>query len=217
MRYASRAAMALLNWVIGQWKPLALLVLFALALMSFGHPVPRRLGAHSEGFAQAVTPDIAPLPNARAAPAPATPSPMAPAPSRSPSTPPPMPAATTPPPAAVAAPPTPVAPATGAPAASTPAAPGGYGYGCAAALAYLAGHAAPGFVSSCPHYAGGHQATTICTGAPACQPGTEFIWIADPCPAAYMNEASNSWVLIGQSDSPWDPYGYCGERGNRFG
>jgi hypothetical protein len=34
--------------------------------------------------------------------------------------------------------------------------------------------------------------------------------IADPCPAAYMNEASNSWDLVGASDAPLDPYGYCG-------
>jgi hypothetical protein len=88
---------------------------------------------------------------------------------------------------------------------------------CQAALAYLAAHAAPGFVASCPHYAGGHQAATTCVGAPDCTPGSEFIWIADPCPAAYMNEASNSWVLTGQSAAPWDPYGYCGEPGNPYG
>ena len=33
--------------------------------------------------------------------------------------------------------------------------------------------------------------------------------IADPCPAAYMNEASNSWLLTGQADVPLDPYGDC--------
>jgi hypothetical protein len=89
--------------------------------------------------------------------------------------------------------------------------------GCAAALAYLASHAAPGFVASCPHADGGYQATTTCIGAPRCLPGTAFIWIADPCPAAYMNEASNSWVLIGRSSAPIDPYGYCGEPGNPYG
>ena len=88
---------------------------------------------------------------------------------------------------------------------------------CQAALSYLASHAAPGFVSSCPHYADGHEAATTCVGAPQCMPGSMFIWIADPCPAAYMNEASNSWVLTGQSTAPWDPYGYCGEPGNPFG
>ncbi|HAM03748.1 MAG TPA: hypothetical protein DCQ30_16210, partial [Acidimicrobiaceae bacterium] len=88
---------------------------------------------------------------------------------------------------------------------------------CQAALSYLASHAAPGFVASCPHYADGHEAATTCVGAPQCMPGSMFIWIADPCPAAYMNEASNSWVLTGQSTAPWDPYGYCGEPGNPFG
>ena len=91
------------------------------------------------------------------------------------------------------------------------------GYGCAAALAYLATHAAPGFVSYCPHDAGGHQASTTCMDAPTCLAGTRFIWIADPCPAAYMNEASNSYVIIGQSDAPLDPYGYCGEPDNPLG
>ncbi|MDE3086749.1 MAG: hypothetical protein KGJ77_08275 [Acidobacteriota bacterium] len=89
--------------------------------------------------------------------------------------------------------------------------------GCQAALSYLSANAAPGFVASCPHDAGGHEATTVCDGPPDCAAGTMFIWIADPCPAAYMNEASNSWVLIGRSDAPWDPYGYCGESGNPFG
>jgi hypothetical protein len=88
---------------------------------------------------------------------------------------------------------------------------------CAAALAYLAAHAAPGFVSTCPHDAGGHQATTVCIRIATCVPGTGQIWIADPCPAAYMNEASNSWVLMGESDAPWDPYGYCGQPGNPLG
>ena len=36
-----------------------------------------------------------------------------------------------------------------------------------------------------------------------------FIMIADPCAAAYMNEASNSWVLLGLSRAPIDPYGKC--------
>jgi len=90
-------------------------------------------------------------------------------------------------------------------------------HSCQAALAYLTAHAAPGFVSLCPHDAQGHQAMTTCTGAPGCIPGTMFIYIADPCPAAYMNEASNSWVLIGKSDAGWDPYGYCGEAGNPYG
>jgi hypothetical protein len=36
-----------------------------------------------------------------------------------------------------------------------------------------------------------------------------IIVIADPCPNAYMNEASNSWVMTGASDAPIDPYGAC--------
>jgi hypothetical protein len=36
-----------------------------------------------------------------------------------------------------------------------------------------------------------------------------IIVIADPCPAAYMNEASNSWAMMGASDAPIDPYGSC--------
>jgi hypothetical protein len=35
------------------------------------------------------------------------------------------------------------------------------------------------------------------------------IAIADACPAAYMNEASNSWVLTGRSRAPIDPFGWC--------
>ena len=40
-------------------------------------------------------------------------------------------------------------------------------------------------------------------------PGEKLIAIAVACPAAYMNEASNSWVVTGRSDAPIDPYGYC--------
>jgi len=101
--------------------------------------------------------------------------------------------------------------------ASRPAATVNYPSGCGAALAYLAAHAAPGFISLCPHADGGYQATTTCVGAPQCEQGTAFIWIADPCPAAYMNEASNSWVLVGRSSARIDPYGYCGEPGNPYG
>lgn len=109
--------------------------------------------------------------------------------------------------------PTPAPPAAHAQAALTTSHPSG----CAAALAYLAAHAAPGFVSSCPHPDGAFQATTTCMNAPQCSPGTAFIWIADPCPAAYMNEASNSWVIVGQSSAPIDPFGYCGQAGNPYG
>lgn len=111
--------------------------------------------------------------------------------------------------------PAPAAPTAGTP--RTAAVTGDRPSGCGAALAYLAAHAAPGFVVSCPHPDGGYQATTTCVDAPQCEAGTAFIWIEDPCPAAYMNEASNSWVLIGASDAPIDPYGYCGEPGNPYG
>lgn len=81
--------------------------------------------------------------------------------------------------------------------------------GCAAAYAYLQAYAAPGFTFECPGDAEGHQAETMCiSGSTTC--GTlRLIVIADPCPAAYMNEASNSWALIGASDAPIDPYGSC--------
>lgn len=83
------------------------------------------------------------------------------------------------------------------------------GYGCAAALAWLSTHAAPGFSFLCPGYARGHQAMTCVNVAGVC-PGQRIIAIADPCPAAYMNEAHNSWVLTGMASGPLDPYGWCG-------
>jgi hypothetical protein len=105
-------------------------------------------------------------------------------------------------------PPVPTTTTTAAPVVAQPA------WGCAAALAYLAAHEAPGFTAYCPHYALGHEARTFMTcwePAHVCGGGT--IWIEDPCPAAYMNEAHNSWVL---SADPWDPdtaaydpYGAC--------
>jgi hypothetical protein len=82
-------------------------------------------------------------------------------------------------------------------------------YGCSAALVYLHAYAAPGFRLRCPGNADGHQATTMCwTSASPCDAG-QLIVIADPCPAAYMNEAANSWVLLGLSGAPLDPYGAC--------
>jgi hypothetical protein len=82
------------------------------------------------------------------------------------------------------------------------------GYGCAAALAYLSSHAAPGFSFSCPGYAYGNQAMTCVNHAPQC-PNAKIIAIAVPCAAAYMNEASNSWVLTGARSGAIDPYGHC--------
>ena len=84
----------------------------------------------------------------------------------------------------------------------------GSGYGCQSAIAYLDANAAPGFAIECPGYAEGHQAMTCDNVAGVC-PGTKVIAISTPCPAAYMNEASNSWVLMGARKAPIDPYGYC--------
>ena len=81
-------------------------------------------------------------------------------------------------------------------------------WGCSAALAYLQTYAAKGFTLECPGDAEGHDAMT-CLGEQGTCPASAVIAIADPCPAAYMNEASNSWVLLGASDAPIDPYGSC--------
>ncbi len=82
-------------------------------------------------------------------------------------------------------------------------------FGCAAAAQYIAAYAAPGFSLACPAYSEGHQATTICVTTTSPCNLERVITIADPCAAAYMNEASNSWVLLDQSDAPLDPYGMC--------
>lgn len=103
------------------------------------------------------------------------------------------------------------------PAASAP--PGG----CAAALAYLAAHEAPGFVSYCPHYAGGNAAETVVPFQQVNNPGvvSGVIYINDAnCAIAYENEAANShghWVPDANGDGsyqwvwpvPVDPYGRC--------
>jgi hypothetical protein len=126
--------------------------------------------------------------------------PVTTAPRRSAPTPPPHAAVPTPAPApVVTAPPTTAAPRTTTPPSS---------YGCGPALSYLAGHAAPGFRFLCPGYALGHQAMTCVNVAGVC-PGEKLIAISDPCPAAYMNEANNSWVLSEGRSGPIDPYGYC--------
>lgn len=104
------------------------------------------------------------------------------------------------------APPTTVAPPVTTPPVTAPATP--YAYTCGAALSYLAAHSAPGFRFECPGYALGHQAMT-CMNEPGVCPGQKLIAIAVVCPASYMNEASNSWVVIGKSNAPIDPYGYC--------
>jgi hypothetical protein len=81
-------------------------------------------------------------------------------------------------------------------------------YGCGPAISYLSAYAAPGFHFECPGYALGHQAMTCINVAGVC-PGSHLIVISNPCQAAYMNEASNSWVLEGLRQAPIDPYGYC--------
>jgi hypothetical protein len=82
------------------------------------------------------------------------------------------------------------------------------GYGCPAAIAYLQVHANPAFRIECPGDAAGHPAMTCAYIASVC-PGDRVIAIADPCPAAYMNEASNSFVLFGLRPGVIDPYGSC--------
>lgn len=83
------------------------------------------------------------------------------------------------------------------------------GYGCRAAIQWLAYHAAPGFEFICPAYALGHQAFT-CQDVPGvCPDNGRLIVIQDPCPAAYKNEAWNSWVVEGLVSGPYDPFGWC--------
>jgi hypothetical protein len=102
------------------------------------------------------------------------------------------------------------APAPAAAPAAAQAGPEPSGYGCAAALAYLAANANPEFSFECPGLADGNEAMT-CINNALC-PGEHLIAIADPCPAAYMNEAynSNSWSdALGEFTRPIDPYGEC--------
>ena len=85
---------------------------------------------------------------------------------------------------------------------------GASSWGCSAALSYLQAYAAKGFALECPGYAEGQEAMTCLRVAGVC-PASAVIAIADPCPQAYMNEASNSYVITGVADSPIDPYGPC--------
>jgi hypothetical protein len=80
-------------------------------------------------------------------------------------------------------------------------------WGCGAAVAYLQAYAAKGFTLQCPGYADGREAMT-CWNTSSC-PGSAVIAIADACPEAYMNEASNSLVMTGAAEAPIDPYGPC--------
>jgi hypothetical protein len=75
-------------------------------------------------------------------------------------------------------------------------------------VTYLSAYAYPGFTFECPGYALGRQGMTCYNQAGVC-PGQAVIAIADACPAAYMNEASNSWVVVGKSTAPIDPFGTC--------
>lgn len=78
--------------------------------------------------------------------------------------------------------------------------------GCGDAVAYIAAHAAPGYVTTCaPGSALGHYGYT-CANVPGRCDGVRIIHIACPAPFVYMNEAHNSWVVIGQG-SGIDPFG----------
>jgi hypothetical protein len=79
------------------------------------------------------------------------------------------------------------------------------GWGCADALAYLKANANPAYGLECPGWAEGHQAMT-CNELVGICPGFNEIVIAIPCPAAYENEAWNSWHIV---FGPFDPYGAC--------
>lgn len=81
------------------------------------------------------------------------------------------------------------------------------GFGCQAALQYLSQHANPEFSLVCPGDAMGHQAMTCYYRVGVCPDSAEIV-IADPCPAAYENEAWNSWHV---GTGPYDPYGWCSD------
>lgn len=85
-------------------------------------------------------------------------------------------------------------------------------YGCNAAVAYLRAYADPKFGIECPGPNDGYEATTCYGGSSGYYPCAPYQYLIDievPCPAAYMNEASNSWVVDHKSDAPIDPYGHC--------
>ena len=52
----------------------------------------------------------------------------------------------------------------------------------------------------------GHYGHTCWNVAGVCPDGAKFIHIACPAPFVYMNEAHNSWTLIGEG-SGFDTYG----------
>lgn len=102
----------------------------------------------------------------------------------------------------------PMGAASAGPSTPEPSSPGPSASGCAAAEEWIATHAAPGFRVLCPADSLGHQAMTCANVAGLC-PGQRIITIADACPAAYMNEAHNSWIVTGLARGRLDPYGSC--------
>ncbi len=109
-------------------------------------------------------------------------------------------------PPAVAPDATPAAAASTTPATAPPAAAPAFTTECGDALAFLASHQAPGFVDTCaPGSALGHYGYTCATVPGRCD-GVRIIHIACPAPFVFMNEAHNSWTVIGQG-AGIDPYG----------
>ena len=77
---------------------------------------------------------------------------------------------------------------------------------CADALAYLAAHQAPGFSDVCADGTALGRLGFTCVNQPGMCEGQRFIHIACPAPFVYMNEAHNSWTLLG-ARTGIDPYG----------
>ena len=81
-------------------------------------------------------------------------------------------------------------------------------WGCDSALVYLRAYADPIFGLECPAYAYGKAALTCFggwSGVDACGPNQFLIVVDVPCPVAYMNEASNSWVVAAEAGAASDP------------
>jgi hypothetical protein len=78
---------------------------------------------------------------------------------------------------------------------------------CGDAIAYLLAHQAPGFSASCgAGSAFGRLGVTCWNIATMCPDGAKIIHIACPAPFVYMNEAHNSWTIVGEG-AGIDPYG----------
>lgn len=180
-------------------------IAIVFALLLFGGIAPLTLGTGTSKPTQHLV--TLPVPPRVSSPGPTIPS----APTTvavPPITTPPPPMTTLPPPTTTPPPPVPAIATVPQVAAQSglPARGHATGYGCGPALAYLYLYAAPTFNFVCPGYAQGFEAVT-CINVGPCRPGQHLIIIADPCPAAYMNEASNSWTL--QYGGRIDPYGSC--------